>query len=79
MKLEMQLFNTISQEAFSRNPKNLHPGGPYQSPALPPPRPPSPLHPKKKSNSSFIVPFLSNLKHNIFICLLIIIEIDIYE
>ena len=38
----------------------------------PPPRPP------QKSNSSFIVQFLWNLKH-IFICVLMIIEIQIYK
>ena len=33
----------------------------------------------KKVNSSFIVKFWFNLKHNIFICLPKIIEIQIYE
>ena len=35
--------------------------------------------PPSKSNSSFIVRFLRNLKHNNFLCLPMIIEIEIYE
>ena len=38
-----------------------------------------PLSPLKKSNSLFIVRFLSNLEQNIFICLPITIEITIYK
>ena len=37
------------------------------------------LLPLKKTNSSFIERFLSNVKNNILIRLPIIIEIDIYE
>ena len=43
------------------------------------PRGPLSLCPSKKSNSSFIVWFSWNLKHKIFICLPIIIEVEIYE
>ena len=68
MKLDMQLHNNITQRGFSRNPwKKLPSGGPCL-PASPP---------SKKSSSSFIVRLWWNL--DIFICLPIIIEIEIYE
>ena len=51
--------------------RNLWIGAPF-----PPEAPPAP---SKKSNSTFIVRFWWNLKHNIFICLPTIIEIEIYE
>ena len=46
---------------------------------LPPLGPPERILPPIKWNSSFIARFWWNLKHNIFMCSLLIIEMEIYD
>ena len=69
MKFETQHFHMFANNNWDRNlwiGAPLSPGGPSPSTS-------------KKSNSSLIGRFWWNLKHNIFICSPIIIEIEIYD
>ena len=64
MKLDMQLPNTIPKRGFSRNPENVPTGRPFP--------------PSQKIQIINLCDF-DVIWNNIFICLPIIVKIDIYE